>query len=324
MTELPTAAICTPLDLEYWALRDLLPRHRFTERTERGTAFAVTELQGRHSDWRLVLTLSGRRNADTAVAAERAIATWRPQVLLLVGIAGGLRGVSIGDVIAASSVYHYEPGQDTDAGRFTRVETLRASHGLSQQAQLIKDEWAGRLGLAPGETPPRVFHRPIAAGSQVVTGSKSDTAALIETHAGDAHGVETEGFGALAAAWPNAGVEAMVIRGVSDLLDDKNPAADQERQPRAARNAAAFALALVERLDPGPGPFLDPPAPGKREPSGPAQTTINYIGAIGDGADITVGAMGPNSNGRVVAGQYRQSPPRASRNDRERIEGDQP
>lgn len=293
MTELPTAVVCTPLDVEYRAVRALLDGHRFTERTERGTVFAITEIAGRHSAWRLALTLTGRHNERAAAAVERAVATLAPQALVLLGVAGGRRDARIGDVIAATEVYGYESGQDTDLRYLSRIKTFTTSHALSQQAHHAAEEgaWTARLGLAPGEDPPRVFHRPIAAGSKVITGLDSPTAALIGQHCGDAQGVDMESFGAMAAACAGGGVEAMVVRGVSDLIGGKTKDADRTRQPLAARNAAAFALALIERLEPAPaaprGP--DPEAQGAK-----------YIGALGEGANATIAAMGDRAEGRIT------------------------
>ncbi|HLU29890.1 MAG TPA: hypothetical protein VKZ65_15780 [Glycomyces sp.] len=294
MTELPTAAVCAPLDVEYRAVRGLLAGHRFTERTERGTVFAITEFEGRHGLWRLVLTLTGRHNERAATAVERTVATFAPQAIVLVGVAGGRRDARIGDVIAATEIYGYESGQDTDLRYLSRIKTFNTSHALSQQAHHAAEEgaWTERLGLAPGQAPPRVFHRPLAAGSKVVTGLDSPTAALIGQHCGDAQGVDMESFGAMAAACTGGGVEAMVVRGVSDLIGDKTKDADRTRQPLAARNAAAFALALIERLEPGPAAPDEPESQRHRGPK--------YVGAIGEGANATVAAMGDRAEGRIT------------------------
>jgi hypothetical protein len=49
---------------------------------------------------------------------------------------------------------------------------------------------------------------------------------------------------------------ALVIRGISDLLTGKDPAADEYWQPIASRNAAAFAVELLDRL--GARPSVTP------------------------------------------------------------------
>lgn len=297
MNNPPTAVLCTPLDVEHRALLELLARSNITEHTENGTIYEVTELRGLHTTWRLAITLSGRRNENTATALERAIDTWKPQILIVSGVAGGLRDSAIGDVIAAPKVYSYESGQDTDSGFLPRVDAVPCSHMLDQQAHRVAHEqsWMDRLGPESARQSPRVFHRPIAAGSKVVTGANSDTAKLISKVCGDAQGVDMEGYGAMATASRNSDVEAMVVRGVSDLLSDKAKSTDRTRQPLAARNAAAFALALIERCEP------------KLEHRSRTKATngdTTYAGAIGAGTVANTGAIGPGATGHITINQH--------------------
>jgi nucleoside phosphorylase len=290
MNHLPTAVICTPLDLEHRAVLALLSANRITEQTAGGTVYELTELRGRHATWRLVIALTSRLNEFASAAVERAILTWNPQILLLVGVAGGRRDAAIGDVIAATKVYGYESGRDTDSGFHSRVDALRCSSLLDQRAHRVSADsgWTDRLSLEPGQSAPQVFHRPIASGNKVITGTASATADLISRTCDDAQGVDMEGYGAMAAASNSSSVEAMVVRGISDLIDDKSKATDRTRQPLAARNAAAFALALIESCDPGPS-----------APKGLAARSDRpiYIGAIGDGAVSNVAASGPRARG---------------------------
>lgn len=287
MTDLPTAVLCTPIDLERRAVLDLLPKHEFTDHEIGGTVYRETEYEGPQGLWRLVLAMAGRGNERAAAAVEHALATWRPQILILCGIAGGLRDARIGDVVAATKVYGYEAGQDTDTGLLPRPESLSTSFPLHQRALLVTEDrtWAEGLDGAP-----RVFHRPIASGSKVITGNASASAEHIARHSGDAQAVDTESFGAMAAADRRRTVEAIAVRGVSDLLGDKTKDADRLRQPIAARNAAAFALALIGRSKPKQAE-VRPLAGGRSN---------TYIGAIGNGANANVAAMGDNAHGHIT------------------------
>ncbi|WP_051326253.1 hypothetical protein [Glycomyces tenuis] len=290
MNHLPTAVLCTPLDREHRAVLALLDTNRITEQTVDGTVYELTELHGRHTTWRLVIALTSRLNEYTSAAVERAIGTWEPQILLLVGVAGGRRDAAVGDVIAATKVYGYESGRDTDSGFQARVDALRCSNMLDQRAHRVSADtvWTDRLDLEPDQAAPQVFHRPLASGNKVITGSASATADLISRTCDDAQGIDMEGYGAMVAASNNSGVEAMVVRGVSDLIDDKSKAADRTRQPLAARHAAAFALALIESCD---------PEPSSRKALAAHSDGPIYIGAIGDGAVSNVAASGPHARG---------------------------
>ena len=57
-----------------------------------------------------------------------------------------------------------------------------------------------------------------------------------------------EGFGVLKAADANP-VHALVIRGISDLIDDKAEADAADTQELAARHASAFAFEVLAKYD---------------------------------------------------------------------------
>ncbi len=290
MNHLPTAVLCTPLDLEHRAVLALLGPNRITEQTVDGTVYELTELHGRRTKWRLVITLTSRLNEYASAAVQRAIGAWQPEILLLIGVAGGRRDAAVGDVIAATKVYGYESGRETDTGFRPRIDALRCSNMLDQRAHRVSanGNWTNRLDLEPDRPAPQVFHRPIASGNKVITATASATADLIDRAFDDAQGLDMEGYGAMVAASNNSSVEAMVIRGVSDLIDDKSKATDRTRQPLAARHAAAFALALIESWNPGPSESQDSAAQSHRP---------IYIGAIGDGAVSNIAASGPHARG---------------------------
>ena len=247
----PVVVLCAALDSEYEAIGEHIPGP-VVEEEDRGTLFAITALPTVHATWKVVLVLTERDNTPAALQVERAIARYQPQVVLFVGVAGGRRDARIGDVVAASVIYNYEAGLDTDAGLLTRIKTLPSSFRLVQQAHAVVREkrWMLRVKPTPPAAPLTAFVRPLAAGTKVVAGGASQTGRLIEANGGDAQAVEMEGFGVLYAAYANKKVDALVIRGISDLLGGKNKIADRSAQPAAARHAAAFAFEILHRLKP--------------------------------------------------------------------------
>lgn len=245
-------AVCTALDVEYLAVRQHLSGE-LGQFSERGTRYEVGAFLGGATPCRVYLSLAGRENTQAAVQVERTIAATGVPVVLFVGIAGGRHNAELGDVVAASEVYGYESGADTDAGFLARIKTMQSAFGLVQQAHAVarEDRWQQRIRPASTGPAPKAMVAPVAAGNKVVYGRSSHTARLLERHCGDAQAVEMEGFGALQAAYANTAVEAIVIRGISDVIHDKGTANDRHRQPVAARHAAAFAFELLATLRPG-------------------------------------------------------------------------
>jgi nucleoside phosphorylase len=180
---------------------------------------------------------------------ERAVSVFHPEIVLFIGVAGGRKDVGLGDVVIADEIYDYESGKDTADGFGPRIKTKAPAYRLVERAKsLARDNaWQHRIKPAAPENAPKAIVKPIAAGSKVIADENADTAQYLARHCGDAAAVEMEGYGFLHGAYINTGIEALVVRGISDLLSDKTEAADHHWQPVAAAHAAAFAFELVAR-----------------------------------------------------------------------------
>lgn len=238
--------ILTALNVEYQAVRRKLAGLK-VHLHERGTRFEVGTVQG--TSCRVVLGLTSKGNHSAAVIAERAIQEFSPVAVLFVGVAGALWDTArLGDVVMATHVYAYHGGTSEDDGLKARPRVWEAPHGISQLGSHLArlDDWAD--GTSGHGRAPQVRFGAIAAGEVVQNSRISAEARWIRQHYNDALAIEMEAAGVAQAGHLN-GAPVAVIRGISDRADGtKSSAKDRDRQPRAAANAAAFAIRLAVEL----------------------------------------------------------------------------
>lgn len=241
--------ILTAIPVEYQAVRAYFinlheETHPLGTVYERGTF----SYQGR--SWDVGIVEVGAGITDAALAADRAINHFNPILVLFVGVAGGLKDVIIGDVVAATKVYGYASGK-AKATFETRPDVSVSTFRMEQRAraEARKKDWLQRI-IGPIPDPePRVYVAPIASGDQVVASTDSALYHFLRTSYSDALAVEMEGYGFLRAVHAHPHIDALIIRGISDLIEGKSGADAQKFQEVAARHASAFAFEILVKLD---------------------------------------------------------------------------
>jgi nucleoside phosphorylase len=162
------AVVLTALPVEYLAVRAHLSDLQ-EEIHPQGTIYERGQFTSEGQTWEVGLVEIGAGNSGAALEAERAIVYFQPEILLFVGVAGGIKDVALGDVVASTKVYGYESGKAEQTFR-PRPEIGLSSYSLEQRAraEARKARWLERLSPPLPEPRPRVFVASIAAGERVI------------------------------------------------------------------------------------------------------------------------------------------------------------
>jgi nucleoside phosphorylase len=241
------AVILTAIEVETRLVLNHLSSWQGNEEEVHGTTF----LCGTFMDWDVAVVEVGPGNNQAAALATRALSHYKPEVALFVGIAGGRKDVQIGDVVVATKVCGYEFGKEGEKGFEPRGDVMVSAHRIESRAKAMRqsDDWRKRLKIErPDGKGPNLLVAPIAAGEKVVATRQGEVERLLRRSYGDTVAVEMEGRGFLQAAHNAHGVDAGVVRGISDLLGGKAKSDKQGGQELAADSASAVAFELLATL----------------------------------------------------------------------------
>ncbi len=242
------AVILTALRVEYLTVRAHLTD--LQSKTHQASSYELGKFSGEHGLWEVLIGQTGMGTEAAAQETQKAITYFKPQVACFVGIAGGVKDVKIGDVVAATTVYGYEYGKDGE-GFLARGEVAISAFRIEQRARFeaVKEGWLGRIKNSCPVASPDVFVGPIASGGKVFASMDSDLFKFLRSNYSAALAVEMEGLGFLKAIRANPGVDGIIIRGISDLIENKNLPDEPARQKIASCHAAAFAFQILAMLD---------------------------------------------------------------------------
>jgi len=202
----------------------------------------------------VIVGRTDQTNINAAVETERALQYYKPSHAFYVGIAGGLKDVKVGDIVIGADVIGYERGKAEDGMFKARPQFGASSYDLERAANsfAISHSWkAISTSLADDKFAPEitVLSGTIASGEKVDASYKSDLHKHIKKIASNALAIEMEGLGFLTVCRTRPSVKSLLLRGISDLVNDKGEMDGKGSQLYASQNVAAFLFGLIEKLD---------------------------------------------------------------------------
>lgn len=236
--------IQTALSLEFDAVKAFLNNLQVERHPSTGSIYNKGIYKGKE----VLIVETGAGNVRSTDETGRAIDFFKPDYVFFVGVAGGLKDVRIGDVVASSKVIGFEMGKD-DSEFKPRLDIIPSSYVLEQIAKYVKreDQWKQLIKVENADKP-EAFVQPIAAGEKVISSNQSVAFSYLKKYCSDAVAVDMEGNGFLIAA-RSYHCHAIEIRGISDLIENKAEADAGGSQPRAAGNAAAFCFEMINQIE---------------------------------------------------------------------------
>lgn len=202
----------------------------------------------------VIVARTDQTNVNAAIETERAIAHFDPEYVFFAGVAGGLKDVEVGDIIIGRDVYGYERGKAEENNFKPRPQFGASTYALERLAgEYAKSaDWKQKIEklLNPEFAPViRTYTGTIASGEKVDASINSGLHQFLKQNVSHALGIEMEGLGFLEVCRMRPLVKTLLLRGISDLVNDKGQMDGKGSQPYASANVAAFLFGLLEQLD---------------------------------------------------------------------------
>jgi len=160
------AVILTAHSIDYQAVCTYLSNCE-EETHPQGTVYELGQFSVGEQIWEVAIAEIDNSNTSAASETERAIKHFKPDIIILVGTATGIKDVNTGDVVVATKIYGYESGKAEDEF-LPRPEVQEPSYRLKERAksERRKSDWLNRLPNKTLNICPNILLAPIASGDK--------------------------------------------------------------------------------------------------------------------------------------------------------------
>lgn len=247
-----TIVIQTALSLEQEAVVSKLTNVISCEHSETKTQYKVGNYITNENKLQIVVGRTSQTNVNAAIETERVIHHFNPAFIFFVGVAGGLKDVTIGDIVIGTDVFGYERGKSENKF-LSRPKFAFSSYELEMKAVDFSnsDDWkyiSASIVNQKLQKKVSVYSGTIASGDKVVASVNSELFNFLKTNCSHALAIEMEGLGFLEACRPYPLIKSLLIRGISDLVDGKSDSDKKGFQPYASNNATEFLFGFIDFL----------------------------------------------------------------------------
>ncbi len=247
-----TIVIQTALSLEQEAVVNKLSNVTIYESSGTKTQYKVGNYISNGNKLQIVVGRTNQTNVNAAIETERAIQHFNPSFIFFVGVAGGLKDVTIGDIVIGTDVYGYERGKSVSEF-LSRPKFAFSSYELEMKAVDFSnsEEWkeiSASIINQKFQKRVSVYSGTIASGDKVVASINSELFIFLKTNCSHALAVDMEGLGFLEACRPYPLIKSILIRGISDLIGGKSDSDKKGSQLYASNNATEFLFGFIDFL----------------------------------------------------------------------------
>ena len=242
--------LLTAIEEEYLQAKSYLKNIR--EIKEENTPFDEGEYQIDDKKITIVLSRTGKGTQKAGIILTKALRIKpKPDYVFFVGIAGGIKDLKIGDVIVADKFYYGEIGKDGEKF-YARPEAGYSEYKLVESARIEsrKDDWK-KFCKQNNDNSNNVIIGVVCTFEKVVANNDPDisfTYNLITEHYNDSQAVDMESGGMIASSRINSVSNLVVIRGISDMLVNKDKSNSDGSRQAALNTAFGFAFCLIKKI----------------------------------------------------------------------------
>jgi nucleoside phosphorylase len=231
--------------VEYCAARKHLYDLCEIQNPKTGSQYEIGFFTSNDYTWEILIAEIGKYDTTAAVETEEIISSipeFSPDIVIFVGIAGGIKDLNLGDIVAVDRAFAYERGKQ-EKEFLSRPDSFNSNRRLIEIAKKIKKrkQWVDKPKLKIGS---------VASGEKVIVNIENDLFDFIHKTYNNAIAIDQESFGFLQTLHRYPSIYSIVIRGISDSLINKGESDKAGWQQIAATNASAVAFEILSEITP--------------------------------------------------------------------------